>query len=1038
MTRRLFASLVLAGLVSGSAFAQEAARARPQIGHDVWGLKDGVPEDIAGLAQTTDGYLWLGTAGGLFRFDGMRFEPFSPQSGPGLLSNNIYGVFAPSTGGLWIGYRWGGFSFLDQGRLTNFGGEAASSGSVHSFAQNRDGIVWADTSSGLWRFDRSRWEHVEAAWNAPERTDQIALDRSDVLWVLAGRTVLSLAPGAKRFEMAVEDLKAIDGAPDADFGIACDAEGFAVTGHSWLGRVVPGDRRSSATPLVKEYSRMVVDRAGGLWVAYRDLAHLWPEDSIEEALEEARFQETNRTTHDSILVSRRAVVERYDVHAYPYARLVDREGNVWFGTTTGLHRFYYKPFVQAASLPGAVTVASDGQGGAWAGGQDAPLCHLRTGGEKTCTADSWTLEVAYHAPDDTLWIGADSGLWRKRAGQDWVRIDLPSELIPWARYLQAITQDRAGGLWIALGRHGLYRLADGVWTPAGGRKDLPAIGIFAEFTDSLGRLWFGYQNNRLALLDGDQVRIFGSEEGLTVGSVLAIAGRGPDIWIGGEFGLQCLKDGRLCRIEATDDRMIRGVSGIIERAAGDLWLNTLSGVIHIDRPELSRALEDPSHRVAAERFGVRDGLPGFPAQLRPIPSAVEGADGRLWFAVNNGLVWLDPDHAQHRVPAPPMTIQSVFADDAPYGPDAILRFPPHTSAVQIGFVAVSLSAPESVRYRYKLEGLDQAWREVRTATPVAYRNLDPGTYRFNVGASDTNGAWSDELATVRFTLLPAFYQTAWFRLLCVLGAAGAIGSLFLLRVRQATGRVRAQMEARLGERERIARELHDTLLQSVQGLILKFQGAANRIPRDEPARQAIETTLDHADRVVAEGRQRVRDLRTGALPIDDLPAALQRVAEEDLGGSGAPIRIAIEGDARRLHPMVLEEAYAVGREALVNAQRHSGAGRIDVKIVYGQKQFHLGVRDDGRGIDASILEKGGRSNHFGLQGMRERARKIGARFDLRRRPGGGTEMEISVPASTAYRSADAQPGGAGFRRPWRRGSRSPKANTIAGSGGDAS
>jgi signal transduction histidine kinase len=274
--------------------------------------------------------------------------------------------------------------------------------------------------------------------------------------------------------------------------------------------------------------------------------------------------------------------------------------------------------------------------------------------------------------------------------------------------------------------------------------------------------------------------------------------------------------------------------------------------------------------------------------------------------------------------------------------------------------------------------------------------------------------------------------------LCALGAAGAIGSLFLLRVRQATGRVRAQMEARLGERERIARELHDTLLQSVQGLILKFQSVANRIPRDEPARQAIETTLDHADRVVAEGRQRVRDLRTGALPIDDLPAALQRVAEEDLGGSGAPIRIAIEGDARRLHPMVLEEAYAVGREALVNAQRHSGAGRIDVEIVYGQKQFHLRVWDDGRGIDASILEKGGRSNHFGLQGMRERARKIGACFDLKRRPGGGTEMEISVPASTAYRSADAQPGGAGFRRPWRRASRSPKANPIAGSGGDAS
>jgi signal transduction histidine kinase len=289
---------------------------------------------------------------------------------------------------------------------------------------------------------------------------------------------------------------------------------------------------------------------------------------------------------------------------------------------------------------------------------------------------------------------------------------------------------------------------------------------------------------------------------------------------------------------------------------------------------------------------------------------------------------------------------------------------------------------------------------------VSWRNLAPGSYRFTVEASDASGAWSSNRATVGFTLLPTFYQTTWFALLCLAAATAAISLLFLLRLRQATRRVRMQLEVRLSERERIARELHDTLLQSVQGLILKFQGIANDIPGGAPSRQAIERTLDHADRVVAEGRSRVRALRGVAIVIDDLPAALQRGAEELLGGERATIRTAVEGQPRDLHPMVLEEAYEIGREALANALVHSGAACIEVEVEYGPAQFHLRVKDDGRGIDAAILEKGGRENHFGLQGMRERARRIGAQLTLPSRPGGGTEITLTVPAATAYRAAE--------------------------------
>jgi signal transduction histidine kinase len=363
----------------------------------------------------------------------------------------------------------------------------------------------------------------------------------------------------------------------------------------------------------------------------------------------------------------------------------------------------------------------------------------------------------------------------------------------------------------------------------------------------------------------------------------------------------------------------------------------------------------------------------------------------------------------------------VSADDVPFDPKGPLRFSAGTTTVQVSFVAVSLSAPEAVRYRYRLREIDSDWHETRAATPVSWRNLVPGAYHFTVGASDTNGAWTSDPATVEFTLLPAFYQTTWFALLCVAGAAAAITLLFLLRLNHATRRVREQMEARLGERERIARELHDTLLQSVQGLILKFQGVANEMPAGARSRQAIERTLDHADRVVAEGRGRVRALRGGALVIDDLPAALQRAAEEGLGGERAAIRTTVEGHARELHPMVLEEAYEIGREALANALVHSGAARVDVEIGHGPLQFRLRVRDDGRGIDAATLEKGGRENHFGLQGMRERARRIGAQIDLSSRPGSGTEITLTVPAATAYPAAEgARARARRFLVPWLR------------------
>jgi len=1025
---------VLANLVLGLTFAGDATPPRPSLVHSFWGLRDGAPVDITALAQMSDGYLWVGAVSGLYRFDGMRFERYRPLSGPDLPSTNVRGLFAPPTGGLWIGYRFGGFSFLDRGRLTNYDKEAASTGSVSHFVQGPDGIVWAVASTGLWRFAGSQWQHLGDDWNPPAFTeDFLGFDRAGNLWARELGRLLFLRPGGRRFEVVEKGLEHIEF--DAA-GFLLDADGYVVTSPAWAPRT-PGPKEGPAAyPPVTDHLNGLIDREGGVWMSMVGLGHLWPEGGLEDALNAARFEERpiapGQAAREFLLVTSdgRSQVENLDFRVNIQAKLLDREGNVWFGSYGGLHRFFYKKFFQLdlPGLSGPVALVADGQGGVWAGAQETSLFHVPSGKPTwVMNLGDWKVQVAYLGPAGDLWIGTTTDLWHEtpsdrhsahasgersatraalesHTGRTWERVDLPPEVVGNTGYLQALTQDRQGGLWVSLGRHGLYRVAHGVWTPNGGRDDLPKSGVVSEFTDATGRVWFGFTRNQLAVLDGDRVRVFGPDDGLRVGNVTAIAGRGPDVWIGGEFGLQRYRGGRLHAFVAEDELMLRGISGIVERSNGDLWLNGLTGISHLDAAEIARAERDPAHRITGERFGGRDGLPGFAAQLRPLATAFEGPDGRLWFAVSDGALWLDPEHAQHPVSPPPITIQSILVDDASVDRGQPLRLPPRTSTVQIAYAAVSLSSPEAVRYRYRLSGIDKEWREVRAANPVTYRNLSPGDYRFTVGASDTNGAWSDRLATVTFTLLPAFYQTGWFLALCAVAAAGALSLIFLLRLKQATRRLQSQLEARLGERERIARELHDTLLQGVQGLLLKLQAVANRMPPEDPTRRSIEATLDHADRVVAEGRDRVRDLRDGALPIHDLPAALRRVGEECPGGRIAAFEVKVAGDARDLHPMVLEESYAIGREALTNALTHSRGEHVAVEIGYAPAQFRLRVRDDGRGIDPAILETGGRDGHWGLQGMRERARRIGAHLELRSGPGGGTEIELTVSAKTAYRS----------------------------------
>jgi signal transduction histidine kinase/ligand-binding sensor domain-containing protein len=987
------------------ALAQASRTDSLQLIQATWTSQQGAPEDVIAFAQTTDGFLWLSSMAGLFRFDGARFERFHAASGDQLLSTSTYALFAPPSGGLWIGYLFGGFSFVMNGRIKNYGGDiATSTGTIREFAEGGDGIIWAATGSGLWRFANSGWKHLGTDWNAPHGLiEHLGFDQAGVLWVMAGNALLYLLPGTEQFRIAPGDVSHVA-------GFAMDADGKILTRQLTEQAADSGSasfKRLHTYPILRKEGVQIVDRNNGVWISVaNNLMHIQSTQDLDDTLKRPGSNNS----------------KIFNFSPESSTSLVDREGNVWFSDSKTIYRFFYSPFIQQQlpSNAGPFAIAAGDDGTLWI----APWCtgpavcnHLSlfrvVNGKETeflpvaghhSLIKGWVL--AYRAPDKTFWFARSDGLWHL-VDHRFVRVAVPPEVAGQEQFLQAISPDRAGGLWFSFGRHGLYRLADGLWTPFGGRNDLPKTGVVSEFTDLLGRVWFGYTKSVLAVLDGDRVQVFGPNEGVRVGNITAIYGRGTTIWIGGEFGLQRFDKGQFHSVAAMDDDWLPGIAGIVETADGDLWLNGLSGIFHISRRELSQSFKDPSYQVKGEHFDSREGLPGFATQTRPIPTAIEGSDGRLWFALTGGVVSLDPRHLPKNAQVPPITIQSVSTDNGNFPVVSPVVLPARTSSVRINYSAVSLSDPEAIRFRYKLQGEDADWHEARTSNPAIYRNLSPRTYHFNVSASDTNGEWSDKIASVDFVILAAWYQTTWFRMLCAVVLLSLLWTFYRLRLHQLHRQLSVRLVERVGERMRIARELHDTLLQSFQGLMLRLQLVEDLLPEGK-ARNQLEQTLERADQAIAEGRRAVYDLRSSTAAPTDLAQAVRSLGDEFATENSAVFHLVVEGAERELNPIIRDELYLFTREALRNAFSHARANNIEAEITYGERVLLLRIRDDGEGIPTQILEEG-RVGHYGLSGMRERAKQVGGKLDFWSRAGAGTEIDLSIPGSVAYRASGARP-----------------------------
>jgi signal transduction histidine kinase len=379
---------------------------------------------------------------------------------------------------------------------------------------------------------------------------------------------------------------------------------------------------------------------------------------------------------------------------------------------------------------------------------------------------------------------------------------------------------------------------------------------------------------------------------------------------------------------------------------------------------------------------------------------------------------VDPRQIVRNSIPPPVHVENVIADHKEYGFSGETRLPEMSRDIEIDYTALSFTVPQKVLFRYKLEARDKDWQDAGTRRQAFYTDLPPGSYRFRVIACNNEGVWNEAGASLDFSVAPAWFQTNWFFIACVGVFLSFLWGLYQLRLQQVRRQFNVRLEERVHERTRIARELHDTLLQSLHGLMFQFQAARNMFQkRPEEALQALDTALMGTERAITEGQDAIENLRETATTEDDL-AQLIKVTGENLAAAGSgdhdsPVfGLTVEGKQRAITPVIRDEIYCIAREVLRNAFRHAQAHRIEAEVLYDEEQFRLRVRDDGKGMDPQVLEKGRRTGHWGLPGVRERAEKIGAKLDVWSEAGAGTEVQLAVAASLAYEKG---PGPSGFK-----------------------
>jgi signal transduction histidine kinase/ligand-binding sensor domain-containing protein len=995
------------------AFALDPSLDVSQYAHTSWKIRDGFTKgQIISIAQTPDGYLWLGTEFGLLRFDGVKNVLWQPPPGQQLPSSEIRSLLGTRDGTLWIGTAKGLASWKD-GKLTQHAELAGRI--IFKLLEDHEGTVWVSglaVINGILCAVRNGNAQCSGEDGAFGRgATNLFEDRKDNLWAVVKDGLWRWKPGPPKFYP-------LPGEPDGIRALGEDDDGALLVGRNGgIQRFVDG--KTEAYPLPGNVGRfnaknLLRDRDGGLWIGTQDRGLV--------RLHQGRtgvFSPSDGLSGENI-----------------YTLFEDREGNIWVATINGLDRF--RDFVAAtftvkqglsSAIIGSVLATRDGSvwlstyGGLnrWNNGQ---LTIYRERPERAMTGVREI--VGSGLPDKGL-----ESLFQDDRGRIWVATLRGLGYLENDRFISisgvpggntdSIGEDTAGNLWIANEEFGLFRLRRGSevlqipWVRLGHKDHASALAA-----DPLqGGIWLGFHLGSVAYLVDGQVRTsYAAADGLGEGRVNNLRfDRNGTLWAATDGGLSRLKNGRIVTLTSKNGLPCDTVHWSMEDDDHSFWLYTACGLARIARTELDAWAavvdqgKDEKRTIYATVFDNSDGVKSLATGGHYSPQVAKSSDGKLWFLPWDGVSVVDPRHLPFNRLPPPVRIEQIIADrktyDATSAASARLRLPPLARDLEIEYTALSLVAPEKVRFRYKLEGYDNDWQDVGDRRKAFYTNLSPRNYRFRVMACNNSGVWNEAGAFLDFSIEPAYYQTTWLLVLCVAAFLALLVALYQLRLRQVARQFNMRIEERVSERTRIARDFHDTLLQSFQGVLLKFHAATRLLPdRPDEARQKLESILDQAEQAITEGRDAVQGLRSSTVVTNELARAISTFGEEllaeQIGPQAPDFRVIVDGASRDIVPLVRDEVYRIACEALHNAFRQAQAKLIEVEIQYAKRQLRLRFRDDGKGIDPKVLSEGGREGHYGLAGMYERAELVRGKLAVFSRLDSGTEVELTIPASLAY------------------------------------
>ncbi len=982
-------------LSTGSGYALDPDKRVTQYIHTAWRTQDGsLPAGMFSIAQTSDGFLWfLSLPGDVYRFDGVRFLPWRLPAG--VSKTPIWKLFADRSGGLWLDSKE--LAHVKDGVVISHFEINGGGQSFQSISEDPDGSLWV----ALLRSDAPLCHATDSALKCFGKADGIPIPGVDSLladgkggfWLGGSSALVHWHGGVsetypiKALKSNSGDIMALARAKDGSLWVGIK------DGGPGLAQLKDGAVKPFVTPTFDgsklNVTSLMFDRDDNLWVG-TDAKGLFRihGDSVEH------YGHTDGLSGDSV-----------------WTFFEDREGIVWAGTTSGIDGFRDPRVTTFSAVQGlgkdlAAGILASRDGTVWVANSGS-LDRIKNGTVSSIRRSDGLPgdQVAAMLEDraGNLWVGLDDGLYLFKDGR-FLRLPEPNHQ-PLGMVV-GMTEDIEGDIWAecASNPSKLVRIHDFQVREMFPAPQAPAGNKLAP--DPQGGIWIVRSKELVLFRNGVvETKVPLAPRSSTLSRQIIVEADGS-ILAGTEDGLIGWRMGKVQRMTTKNGLPCDFVISFIQDKEKRWWLYTRCGVVEFSDSELQRWWANPD---AAVQNRVYDAFDGAQPNIGSFIAAASTSDGRVWFSSGVVVQMVDPSELSQKALPAQTYIESLVADRKEFKATPNLKLPPNPRDLQIDYTSPTFSIPQKVNFRYRLDNYDRDWHDAGPRRQAFYTDLPPGKYSLRVIASNSDGVWNDNAARLDFSVAPAYYQTNWFRALCAVLFFAMLWAAYQWRVRQLQHQFDITLDARVAERTRIARDLHDTLLQSAHGVLLRFQTVSQLLPeRPMEAKEKLDHAIDQTADFITEARDQVQGLRDSTIQSNDLAMAISTLGADlttDSTERRPEFRVAVEGEARNLHPIVRDEIYKIAAEALRNAFCHSQARQLEVEIRYDNEQFRLRVRDDGKGVDPAILSGQSREGHFGLSGMRERATLIGGKLAVWSEIDGGTEVELRVPASAAYATA---------------------------------